>query len=187
MSKVEAVQIRPGNLLEWDKRIGASSSPTTSTSAPRRRLHAGRDEGHRGRHKTNSASARRTRSTRVRRPARHGVSLPDATATSSWTRKTTNSCRCRPISSRQSGYLLPNTTCRSTLQRPAIGVDIPPSVVLTWSTRARHQERHRHQYFQAGEDGDRDHGQVPPFINKARRSRSIQRGHLYGEGLKRVA
>jgi len=48
----------------------------------------------------------------------------------------------------RAGYLLPNTGVQINFYngRP-IGVDIPLLVVLTVVERARHQERHRHQYF----------------------------------------
>jgi len=174
MAKVEAVQIRPETCSSGQAHLALLKS-TTSTSRPRRRLHAGRDEGHRGRTKTNQRFRTEDKVERAFVDPRDMEYLYSGrAATYSWTRKLRTVVAAGRFPRGQAGYLLPNTDVQiNFLQRPADRHRNSAFVVLTVVDTERHKT-HRHQYFQAAKMRP-DHGFSAPFINKARRSSRYQR------------
>src|SRR5206468_3852091 len=126
MAKVEAVQIRPGNLLEWDKRIWRVLKSY--------HVHVGGRGG-----------------------AFMQVEMKDIEAGT------------------------------KTNQRFRTEDKVERAFVDPRDMEYLYQDGDRHQYFQAGQDGDGDHGTGATVHQQGREDQGrYQRRHLYGEGLKRV-
>src|SRR5258706_9487731 len=129
---------------------------------PRRRLHAGRDEGHRQRHQDQPALPHRGQDrARLRGSARHAVPLPgrrslrlhgqgELRADDARLRIPRGAVGVPPAEHRRADHLLQGPADR---RRPAAlrGARGP-------GHRPRHEELPRHQLLQAGDDGNRHHG-----------------------------
>src|SRR5258705_3666689 len=129
---------------------------------PRRRLHAGRDEGHRQRHQDQPALPHRGQDrARLRRSTRHAVPLPGRRSLRLHGQGELRADDAR-LRIPRGAVGLPAAEHRRAdqlLQRPA---DRRRAAALRGARghghRARHQELHRHQLLQAGDDGNRHHG-----------------------------
>jgi len=101
-------------------------------------------------------------------PAPCNTCTRTATATCSWTRRTTSSCSCLEG---QAGYLLPNAEVQINFYNGrAIGIGIPPSVVLTVTdTEPGIRNATATNTFKPATLETGITVQVPPFINKGER------------------
>src|SRR5436190_1375828 len=155
---------------------------------PRRRLHAGRDEGHRQRHQDQPALSHRGQDrARLRRSARHAVPLPGRRSLRLHGQGELRADDAR-LRIPRGAVGLPAAEHRRAdqlLQRPA---DRRRAAALRGARghrhRARHQELHRHQLLQAGDDGNRHHGAGAALHQQGREDQGrYRRRQVHGAGV----